>query len=215
MDRPHVERVKPDLDLLVLPEVFPPSRFFTTRALIEALDLLKRRPGSAALDMGTGSGAAAIHLAKRGFVVDAVDINPSAVRCARANAIMHGVDERLTVHHGDLFNPVQGRRYDIIVFNPPYLDGTPARWLEHAFFGGEAGEVIGRFLADARDHLNPDGVIVFSYSTIADTARLDRQLKASRFEAEVLHRRDVVTEVVIHHLLRPTPGVPGEEPRPS
>lgn len=204
LSRPRIERVSPELDLVVLPGVFPPARCFTTRALLEALDRLEPRAGGVALDMGTGSGAAAVHLARRGFRVDAVDINPWAVRCARTNAMIHGQDSRISVYRGDLFEPVRGKRYDVIVFNPPYLYGTPTRWLEHAFYGGPHGEVMWRFLEEAPSLLAPGGQVVWSWSTVADSASLEARLDQGGWSVRELHRRDLIAEVITHLALTPS-----------
>jgi len=55
----------------------------------------------------------------------AVDINPVAVRCARANAVLNGLDDRIHVLEGDLFDPLPGNaRFDLVAFNPPFFRGT-------------------------------------------------------------------------------------------
>ena len=66
----------------------------------------------AILDLGTGSGIGALFAARAGCLVTAVDINPEAVRCARINALMNRLEERVQVLEGDLFAPVAGRRSD-------------------------------------------------------------------------------------------------------
>ena len=206
LKNPRIERVRADLPLVVLPDVLPPARCFTTRALVDAIDawvsVIQASQGMLrTLDMGTGSGAAAIALARHGAEVDAVDLSPHATRCARINAGLHGVEDRVHVFRGDLFEPVRGRRYDIIVFNPPYLDGTPEGWLSHAFYGGEDGEVLRRFFAAAPGHLAPEGRVILSYSSVADTERLERLLSAGPWRIRGKSVRDVVAEVITHYLL--------------
>lgn len=200
-DRVEIQRIQPDLDLIVLPEVFPPAKCLTTKILVEQLELLGLKAGQRALDMGTGSGAAAVTLAKMGLTVDAVDINPFAVRCAKLNALMHGVEKNISVFHGNLFEPLASGQYDIIVFNPPYLDGIPSRWYEHAFYGGNDGQVLDQFLTGAATRLKPTGMIILSYSTVANTDRLNRQVKASAFKAREIHRQDFIAEIITHHAL--------------
>ena len=77
----------------------------------------------AVLDMGTGSGIAAIAAARRGARVVAVDISTEAVRCARINVLLNRVDDRVEIRCGDLFEPVQGERFDLVLFNPPFYAG--------------------------------------------------------------------------------------------
>jgi SAM-dependent methyltransferase len=88
-----------------------------TRALAS---LTVRRPVSRALDLGTGSGIQAILAAAHAERVVGTDVNPRALRFARFNAVANGVSN-LDLRKGDLFEPVEGERFDLIVCNPPYL----------------------------------------------------------------------------------------------
>ena len=110
------------LELVVLPDVFNPAVFRTSPLLAEAI-AANVVSGLRVLDVGTGSGVAAIRAAACGAQVTAVDINPEAVRCARINALLNHVDDRIDVRHGDLFAPVGGERFDVVVCNPPFFRG--------------------------------------------------------------------------------------------
>ena len=88
-----------------------------TRALAS---LTVRQPVESALDLGTGSGIQAILAAAHAERVVGVDVNPRALLFARFNAIANGVSN-LELREGDLFDPVEGERFDLIVCNPPYL----------------------------------------------------------------------------------------------
>jgi ribosomal protein L3 glutamine methyltransferase len=76
------------------------------------------------LDLCTGSGCLAVLAALRfpGAMVDAVDISRDALDVAARNVAAHGLADRVTLHGGDLFEPVAGERYDLIIANPPYVD---------------------------------------------------------------------------------------------
>jgi len=120
------------------------------------------------LDLCTGSGCLAI-LAAMHFPnakVDAVDISPDALAVATINVTDHGLDGRVTLLRGDLFEPVAARRYDVIITNPPYVDAAgmaglppecrhePARALD----GGADGIAIVRRIIDgASVRLNAGG----------------------------------------------------------
>ncbi|MGY3235952.1 ribosomal protein L3 glutamine methyltransferase [Bradyrhizobium sp. USDA 4472] len=120
------------------------------------------------LDLCTGSGCLAI-LAAYHFPnaeVDAVDVSKGALEVATRNVGEHGLDERITLHRGDLFAPLGGNKYDLIITNPPYVDAEGMAALPPecraeprlAFDGGPDGlDVIRRILRDAPDHLTPDG----------------------------------------------------------
>jgi ribosomal protein L3 glutamine methyltransferase len=76
------------------------------------------------LDLCTGSGCLAVLAALRfpNAAVDAVDISANALAVAARNVAEHGLQDRISLHRGDLFGPVRGERYDVIVSNPPYVD---------------------------------------------------------------------------------------------
>jgi len=78
------------------------------------------------LDLCTGSGCLAVLAARRfpNSVVDAVDISADALAVAARNVAAHGLEERITLHEGDVFGPLGGARYDLIVSNPPYVDAA-------------------------------------------------------------------------------------------
>ncbi len=123
------------------------------------------------LDMGTGSGCMAVALA-RAFPrarVDAADISTEALAVAGINVRRHRLSQRIRLVHTDLFAALGGRRYDLIVSNPPYV--SQARWrrlppeYRHeppaALVAGPRGiELVARLLAEARAHLNPGGLLV-------------------------------------------------------
>ncbi|MGL9623381.1 50S ribosomal protein L3 N(5)-glutamine methyltransferase [Bradyrhizobium sp. U531] len=123
------------------------------------------------LDLCTGSGCLAI-LAAHHFpyaAIDAVDISKGALEVARRNVEEYGLDERITLHRGDLFAPLGDIRYDLIITNPPYVDAEGMAALppecraepKLAFDGGADGlDVVRRILAEAPAHLTPDGGLI-------------------------------------------------------
>jgi ribosomal protein L3 glutamine methyltransferase len=120
------------------------------------------------LDLCTGSGCLAI-LASQSFPnaqIDAVDISSDALAVAARNVAEYGLDDRVTLHRGDLFKPLGDKRYDLIISNPPYVDAQGMAALPRecraepklAFDGGADGlDVVTRILKDARQHLTPQG----------------------------------------------------------
>jgi ribosomal protein L3 glutamine methyltransferase len=119
------------------------------------------------LDLCTGSGCLAVLAARRfpNAAVDAVDISADALAVAAHNVAAHGLKERVTLHEGDLFGPVGGARYDLIVSNPPYVDAPGMAALppecRHepaaALDGGPDGiAVVRRIIDNAGRHLTAE-----------------------------------------------------------
>jgi ribosomal protein L3 glutamine methyltransferase len=120
------------------------------------------------LDLCTGSGCLAI-LASRNFPnarIDAMDISADALEVAARNVADYGLADRVKLHRGDLFKPLGGKRYDLIISNPPYVDAVGMAALPRecraepklAFDGGADGlNIIRRILNEAPRHLTPQG----------------------------------------------------------
>lgn len=132
------------------------------------------------LDVGTGSGclaiATALHLPDA--MVDAVDISPEALALARRNARRHGVSDRVEVIESDLLNALKGRRYDVILANPPYVPtasmaGLPAEYRWEPALGLEAGkdglDLVRRLLDTAAGHLQADGILILEVGEAAES----------------------------------------------
>jgi release factor glutamine methyltransferase len=118
------------------------------------------------LDMGTGSGIQAVSAALKKEVnqVLAVDINPAALIAAEKRAITNNVVEKIDFRLSDLFSVVD-ECFDWIIFNTPYLSSEGGAD-EASWAGGESGgEVIQRFLREAKNHLLGNGSILMIYSS--------------------------------------------------
>ncbi len=119
------------------------------------------------LDLCTGSGCLAVLAALRfpNATIDAVDISADALAVAARNVADHGLKDRVTLHQGDLFAPVEDERYDLIISNPPYVDAEGMAALppecRHeprlALDGGADGiAIVRRIIDNAGGHLNAD-----------------------------------------------------------
>ena len=148
-------------------------------------------PGSSVLDLCTGSGALAIAAARAGAGdVTAVDVSRRSVLAVRLNAARNRA--RVRTVRGDLFAPLEGRRFDLIVSNPPYLpsdDELPDRGPSRAWEGGGDGRVfIDRIVAEAAGHLTPHGRLLMIHSSVCGTEETLTRLEAAGLEAGVIER---------------------------
>jgi HemK-related putative methylase len=178
---------------VILPQVFNPALFEASTFLARTLNSITLAPDTSVLDLGTGSGLNAIMAAQRSRCVTATDINPEAVRCARIYALLNHVEERGEIFEGDLFAPLGDRRFDVIVFNPPFFRGEPHDRLDQAW---RSTDVIERFAIELRAHLSPTGLALVIYSSSADEAALRRAFEANDLHYSVFAQRDMLNEVL-------------------
>lgn len=138
--------------------------------------------GRDVLDVGTGSGALALAAARSGAAdVTAVDLSLRSVLATRLNSRLHGA--RVTVHRGDLFEPVAGRRFGLVMANPPYVPAASARLPRHAIgrcwdAGPDGRALLDRICAGVPHVLAPGGDVLLVHSAVCDAdltlAALDR-----------------------------------------
>lgn len=123
------------------------------------------------LDLCTGSACIAIACAYAfpNAVIDAVDLSPEALEVAKINQEKHGLENRLNLYQGDLFQPVLNQKYDLIISNPPYvgheeMDDLPKEYLHEpdmALRAGELGlDLVDQMLKQTSEYLNPNGILV-------------------------------------------------------
>jgi release factor glutamine methyltransferase len=153
------------------------------------------RPGQRVLELGTGAGLAAVLAARAGCGVVATDVVPEAVACARENALLNGVADRVDVRLGDCYAPVAGMTFDLICANPPQMPTPPGRDRDDpaaaADNGGVDGwEVLDRVIQGAPAHLVPGGRLVFTIF-----AFLGQKAALARLQAAGLAPRIVAREV--------------------
>ena len=195
----RLERVL-GIPLLVTPSVFNPKVPRTGAFLAAHLDSRVVAREAEVLDMGTGSGVCAIFAARHAQRVVAVDVNAAAVRCARINTWLNHLEHRLEVRQGDLFAPVAGERFDLILFNPPFLRGMPRDDRDRAWRSSDVAE---RFAAGARHHLKPRGAALVLLSTFGDAAHFLAEFRKQQFSISVLAQRRLINERLVIFRLDP------------
>jgi ribosomal protein L3 glutamine methyltransferase len=125
------------------------------------------------LDLCTGSGCIAIatawHLDNPDLMVDAVDISKDALAVAEKNVSQFELQEQVELIQSDLFSQLQGRQYDVIISNPPYVDAAemaalPAEYRTEPSLALAAGadglDIVHTILAQAADHLTEHGILI-------------------------------------------------------
>jgi release factor glutamine methyltransferase len=186
----RLERVY-GVPFVVTPSVFNPKVLRTGAFFASQIDSKLVNHDCEVLDMGTGSGVCAVFAAKHARRVVAVDINPAAVHCATLNALLNHLEHKVDARHGDLFTPVSGERFDLVLFNPPFLRGTPRDDRDRAWRSTDVAE---RFAADLSAHLKPGGSALVLLSTFGEGLVFLEEFSKRQFEISVLAERRFVNE---------------------
>ena len=198
-NQPVVEYIN-GVPLRVLPQVMPPKLFRTGAYLASILTPEMIPSGSQILDMGTGTGIVSIFTASRASRVVAVDINPEAVRCTQINVTRHLLEDKIDVRHGDLFESVGEETFDRIIFNPPFLKGTPSIPFEQALYGGDT---IERFCSEAKRYLKENGEILLLLSTLAEVEQILTIARKNGFSIDLLSEKHYINESLMLYRFRP------------
>jgi release factor glutamine methyltransferase len=160
-------------------DVYQPAE--DTHLLLRAA-LAEARPEDLALEIGCGSGFVSRELSPKVGRLIATDINPHAIRAAKARGI--------EVIRADLFRGIKGK-FDLILFNPPYLPTQPeektGQWIDYALDGGESGrETVDRFLKDLAGHLRPGGRALLLISSLTGHTQVQETAISAGLTAETV-----------------------------
>ena len=150
---------------------------------------LEIKEGQSVLEIGTGSGLVSMYASLLTNNVTATDINYNALELAEKNFKLNNIDS-IKLEFGDLFEPVKNEKFDVILFNTPYLPTDSNDIinddLNYAFDGGLDGRnVIERFLNEAPNHLNDNGIIQMIQSSLSDTEKTLDKLDRLGFIPEI------------------------------
>ena len=152
-------------------------------------DNLQIKDGQSVLEIGTGSGIVAMYASRLTDRVTVTDINFDACRLAEENFRANGI-EGIEILFGNLFEPVENRKFDVILFNTPYLpteeDEVLDNTINYAFDGGLNGrKVIDLFLNEVGNHLNDGGIVQLIQSSLSGNEETLEKLDRLGFIAEI------------------------------
>lgn len=165
-----------------------------TEILVEAVIEEGRKNGFGTfLDIGTGSGAIAVSVAKymENAVFDGVDVSKAALSAARENAELNCVSQRVSFFESDIYNNIKNKKYDCIISNPPYIETKAIAELDadvrvyepiSALDGGEDGLLFyKKIISGAFERLNKKGMLFFEIG-FNQAESVSELMKAAGFE---------------------------------
>ncbi len=157
--------------------------------------------GKSVLEIGTGSWIVAMYASKLTDKVTATDINFDAIQLAESNFKANNIDN-VELLFGNLFEPVKDRKFDVILFNTPYLPTEEGEVIEdnlnYAFDGGLNGrKVIDLFLNEVKNHLNDGGIVQLIQSSLSDNDETLNKLDELGFIAEITKKEHYFFEDIV------------------
>lgn len=152
------------------------------------------------LEIGTGTGIIAIKASMNSRMVVATDINPYAIECATENIIANK-SFNIEIRKGNLFEPVKGEKFDLILFNTPYLPTDDKEKindeLNAAWDGGVDGRMlIDRFIEGLPHYFNQGGIVQMVQSSLSDVNMTLKKLENLGFKVSVTARKKVFFEEI-------------------
>lgn len=177
-----------DIIVKVLPGVFHPGLFFSTKVFLEYLESVELK-GKRVLELGAGSGLISVYCSKQGSQVTASDINNAALEGITFNA--HKNKETISIVHSDLFDQIDPDDFDIILINPPYYPKKPKDIGEKAWFCGEKFEYFQKLFKQLRVSGNQSvGVLMI----LSEDCELKKIMSIAKSNA--LNYEQVFTKIV-------------------
>ena len=185
-------------------KIYMPSA--ATRLIAENLHEID---GLRVLDLGTGSGVLAILASKLGARnVVATDISDRAIKIAKRNAEINGVEIDFRV--GDLFNPVRGELFDLIICNPP-MTPSPIQLRRFTWGGVDGRLILDRIIDEAPSHLRRNGRLILPVISLVGIGRTYQALLERGFIPKILDYRVHPFGKTLHRLLNHLKSLPDSD----
>lgn len=166
------------INVIVMPGVFHPGLFFSTKLLIEYISKYDLKDKNV-LELGAGSGLISVYCTKLKANGTASDINPIAVENIKKNAKLNTVD--IKVVESDLFDRIDTKEFNYIIINPPYYPKNPNNDKEFAWFCGNDFQYFRKLFAQIGNYINSDSKIIMVLSENCDIEMIKKIGKQSLF----------------------------------
>jgi release factor glutamine methyltransferase len=158
-----------DISVKILPGVFHPGLFISTKALLNFVDALNLQSKSF-LELGAGTGIISILAAKKGAAVFASDISGKAVQNIELNAAKNNV--QINIFTSDLFKNIPYMQFDYIIINPPYYSRDPEEEEEYAWFCGSNFEYFKSLFNSLSNYIGKDSKVFMILSEVCDIQKI-------------------------------------------
>jgi len=180
-----------DIAVKVLPGVFHPGLFFSTKILLKYLTGLELKDKTL-LELGAGTGLISIIAAKQNSKVTAADINSAAIKNIALNAEMNKVE--LNIIQSDLFDNIPPQVFEVIIINPPYFPKDPKNNDEYAWFCGSDFRFFKYLFAQIGDYICASTKTIMILSEDCDIEMIKSIAKKNDFALTEIHKEKIWSE---------------------
>jgi len=158
-----------NISVKVLPGVFHPGLFISTKVLLNFVNTLKFE-GKTFFELGAGTGIISILASKKGATVYASDISSKAVENVKLNAAKNNV--QINIFTSDLFKNIPDMQFDYIIINPPYYNRDPNEEEEYAWFCGSNFEYFKSLFNSLSNYIGKDSKVFMILSEVCDIQKI-------------------------------------------
>ncbi|AFH50464.1 Ribosomal RNA small subunit methyltransferase C [Ignavibacterium album JCM 16511] len=188
-----------EIKLKILPGVFHPGFFFSTKFLISYLDSYELKD-KRVLELGAGSGMISVYCAMKGASVSASDISLSAIDNIKINSSLN--DCSIDVVYSDLFDSISKQEFDFIIINPPYFPQNPKNEAEFAWFCGSEFQYFEKLFKQITDFLYPQTIALMVLSEDCDIKKIKAIANKNNVEMKLIESKKFFGEENFIYQLR-------------
>lgn len=176
------------ITVTVLPGVFHPGLFYSTKFLIDYLQeqMLEKK---LLLELGCGTGLISIFASKAGARVTASDLSLAAIKNVKLNARQNKLD--IEIIHSDLFNAIGIKPFDYIIINPPYYSRAPGNESELAWYCGENFEYFQKLFSSLPAYIHFSSEIIMVLTKGSEVEKISSIARTHEFEFELIREKRV------------------------
>jgi len=158
-----------NISVKILPGVFHPGLFISTKVLLNFVNTLKFE-GKTFFELGAGTGIISILASKKGATVYASDISSKAVENVKLNAAKNNV--QINIFTSDIFKNIPDMQFDYIIINPPYYNRDPNEEEEYAWFCGSNFEYFKSLFNSLSNYIGKDSKVFMILSEVCDIQKI-------------------------------------------
>lgn len=181
-----------NLHIKVLPGIFHPGLFFSTKFLLNHLEGLEFE-GKTTLEIGAGSGILSLYCASRGAKATATDISKTALVNIAQNSQLNKIE--LSIVHSNLFESLEKQQFDFILLNPPYYPKYPSNVAEMAWFCGEKFEYFKGLFEGMAAYIHSNTQVIMVLSEDCDIDIIESIANDNNFSFSLIKQTKIIGEL--------------------